>query len=315
MKYSDKPMFSILIPLNQSEDQLAFSIDSVLSQSYRNFELLLLDRQNKASERCDLLKVLDRTTEQGIVLRVVGVEDGLKGGAAKNRGIQQAKGDLIAFLKPGDRWEPHYLEEVVMLRDAFTEAEAYATSYQWHVDGEHFIDPKIHLTSCAARPSLLNEYFDSAVKGGQPFVLSSFVGSKQLFEKVGLFNVTEEAGHEHDLFCRAALYSAIAYSPSVLSFAKNDHEDTLSLSFVANEWSAFVSRVKSYAARETEVARRRSVSRYAGAFMLELASLSVTKRRADVAKFFLADECCKQLLLRYIWCRFRCWIGSRGGVN
>ena len=75
MKYSDKPMFSILIPLNQSEDQLAFSIDSVLSQSYRNFELLLLNRQCKASEPCDLLKALDRTTAQGILVRVVGVEE------------------------------------------------------------------------------------------------------------------------------------------------------------------------------------------------------------------------------------------------
>ncbi len=183
MKYSDKPMFSILIPLNQSEDQLAFSIDSVLSQSYRNFELLLLDRQCSASEPCDLLMALDRTTAQGILVRVVGVEDGLKGGAAKNRGIQRANGELIAFLKPGDRWEPHYLEEVVMLRDAFPKAEAYATSYQWHVDGEHFIDPKIHLTSCAARPSLLNEYFDSAVTGEQPFVLSRFVGHYFIYFK------------------------------------------------------------------------------------------------------------------------------------
>lgn len=311
MKYSEKPMFSIVVSLNGREQELALSINSITSQTYRNFELVLVDREDKTSKRCDLLKLLDQMSELGVMVRVVGVEASAKSGAVKNKGLQQANGQLIAFLNPGDHWEPHYLEEVAMLRDTFPQAEAFATSYQWHVNGEHFIDPKIRLASSAPGPCLLTEYFDSVVKGGQPFVLSSFVGSKKLFEKVGLFNANEEAGHEHDLFCRAALYSAIAYSPSVLSFARKDEEESPVAAFVVKEWGAFVARLKNYAARETETRRRISVLRYAGAHLLDLASMSVRRRRADIAQHFLDDECCKHLHLRYLWWRFRCWLGSR----
>ncbi|KZZ09980.1 hypothetical protein A3750_21160, partial [Oleiphilus sp. HI0079] len=283
MQYSDKPLFSIIVALNKREDELMFSLDSVVSQTYRNVELLLIDQQDETSDHVDVPSLLDRMSAKGMDARIVDAQRGLKAGEIKNMGLQQAKGQLITFLKPGDRWEPHYLEEVLLLTKAFPEAEAFATAYQWHVDSEDFIDPKIHLSACATGPGLLNEFFDCATKGGQPFVLSSFVACKKLFDRVGLFNTEEEAGHEHDLFCRAALYSAIAYSPSVLAFAKNDHADAISHSFVASEWSAFVSRVKSYAASETEAKRKLSVSRYVGAYLLELASLSMTKQRTDLA--------------------------------
>ena len=98
----------------------------------------------------------------------------------------------------------------------------------------------------------------------------------------------------------------------MLSFALKDEEDSPVAAFVVKEWSAFVDRLKNYADRETETRRKVSVLRYAGAHLLDLASMNVRRKRADIAQHFLSDECCKHLHLRYLWWRFRCWLGNRG---
>lgn len=99
---------SIIIPVYNAEKWLAMTIDSVLSQSYNNYELILID---------------DGSTDESsnICLEYVKIYPNIKylsksnGGvsSARNAGLDLAEGDLIAFLDSDDWLAPEFLETLV----------------------------------------------------------------------------------------------------------------------------------------------------------------------------------------------------------
>jgi glycosyltransferase involved in cell wall biosynthesis len=97
---------SIIIPTYAAEKYIAATIQSVLEQTYKNFELLLVDdgSPDKSIEICEEL-----TDPRIRIIRQVnrGVA------AARNNGIRHAQGEYIAFLDADDLWLPEKLEKHV----------------------------------------------------------------------------------------------------------------------------------------------------------------------------------------------------------
>lgn len=99
--------FSIVIPIYNKLSHLERSINSVLSQSYKYFELILIDDSStdgsfeKANGFCDeRIKLIKRS------------EPGPGGYAARNLGIQVAQHEWICFLDADDEWKPNHLENI-----------------------------------------------------------------------------------------------------------------------------------------------------------------------------------------------------------
>lgn len=110
------PTISVIVPVYKAEDYLANCIDSILSQDFQDFELLLIDdgSPDQSGALCDRYAVLDRR------VRVFHKENGGVS-SARNLGIQEARGQYIAFADSDDWMEP---DELATLYRMLTEAGA-----------------------------------------------------------------------------------------------------------------------------------------------------------------------------------------------
>ncbi len=100
-------LVSIIVPTFNSEKYLKNCIESILSQSYKNFEVIFVDNSSK-DKTVQIVKDYIKQNKN-FVLKIVNNEFNIAN--SRNIGIQNAKGDLIAFLDSDDYWYPKKLEK------------------------------------------------------------------------------------------------------------------------------------------------------------------------------------------------------------
>ena len=105
------PRVSVVIPLYQTEVYIASALRSVLAQTFRDFEVLVVDDGSR-----DRGPDIARGTGDARVRVVVQENRGLAG--ARNTGIREARGAIVALLDADDLWEPEKLARHVAHLDA-----------------------------------------------------------------------------------------------------------------------------------------------------------------------------------------------------
>ena len=100
--------FSIIVPVYNVEQYLENCINSVLNQSYRNFQLILVDDGSKDSSG----EICDRFAQKDSRVKVMHKQNaGVSG--ARNTGIEIATGQFICFIDSDDWIESDYLQKIV----------------------------------------------------------------------------------------------------------------------------------------------------------------------------------------------------------
>lgn len=117
-------MFSVIIPVHNKFPHLDRSVASVLNQTYKDFELILID---DASSDGSESKIYDYKDSRIKCFR----RDipGPGGYAARNLGIERASYDWIAFLDADDEWHKDYLLERITLLKSFTNVDLISSKY------------------------------------------------------------------------------------------------------------------------------------------------------------------------------------------
>lgn len=96
-------LISAVIPTRDRPELLLRATRSALAQTYKNLEVVVVIDGWSAATSKALESIVDKR------LRVVTLNQSVGGGAARNEGVQHAKGDWIAFLDDDDEWLPEKL--------------------------------------------------------------------------------------------------------------------------------------------------------------------------------------------------------------
>lgn len=128
---NDKPLVSVIIIFLNAEKFLQEAIDSVFSQTYSNWELLLVDDGSTDASTRIAREVAERFPGKVQYLEHAGHRNrGMS--ASRNWGIAHARGKYVAFLDADDVWLPQKLEEQVAILEAHPEvAMVYGPSEFW----------------------------------------------------------------------------------------------------------------------------------------------------------------------------------------
>jgi GT2 family glycosyltransferase len=141
------PLVSIIMPMLNRAAVVAASVHSVLEQSYRNFELIVIDdgsRDHSAnvirSFADPRIRLLENAQRMGVCF-------------ARNRGLAEARGELVAYLDSDNTWRPDYLKAMAGAFQTLPDAGA-AYSGQYLYRGDHH--QPFAMRFAAFNPSLLH---------------------------------------------------------------------------------------------------------------------------------------------------------------
>ena len=102
-------LFSIVIPTYNHAEFLKIALTSVVNQSYKNWEAIVVDN-NSTDDSIEIINSFNDKRIKNISIHNNGVI-----AASRNKGMREAKGDWIAFLDSDDKWYPNKLHDVYQI--------------------------------------------------------------------------------------------------------------------------------------------------------------------------------------------------------
>ena len=118
-----KKLVSVVMPVYNASKYLEEAVESVLKQTYENFELIMIDDCSKDNS----LEIARRYEAQDPRVRVIAGETNQGVARVRNRGILEAKGDYIALLDSDDVWVDTKLERQLRLLESEGAEIAYCS--------------------------------------------------------------------------------------------------------------------------------------------------------------------------------------------
>lgn len=191
---SSKTKVSVVIPTYNRENTIIRAVNSVLNQTFEDFELLIID-DGSTDQTKDMITEIEDT-------RVKYIKLPLNRGAsfARNSGIRAAKGEYIAFQDSDDEWLPNKLELQVKAMEAESNEVGliYTKFYYDREDGRFEWPPEIapeYMKSGNVFPYMLK--YNPV--GGPTMMIR-----KECFQRVGLFNTELRSMEDYELALRIA---------------------------------------------------------------------------------------------------------------
>jgi teichuronic acid biosynthesis glycosyltransferase TuaG len=204
-------LVSIIMPAYNAEKYIAASIESVLAQTYSDWELIVVDDGSTDSTATVVQEFATRDPR----VRYIFQENG-RLGKARNTGISNSTGRLIAFLDSDDLWLPTKLE--VQTR-AMAENNADVVYSKSYVFCDENIDDETQTLPSSAGKFSGPDFFDSLIRYPQIPVLTVLF-KRSALDRVGLFE-EGKAYHgceDYDLWLRLARAGLVFYGmPDVLA--------------------------------------------------------------------------------------------------
>lgn len=190
-----EPLVSVIMPTYNHEIFIGKAIESVLNQTYQNFELIIIDNFSNdntegivASYKDDRVKYI-KFRNYGIIA------------ASRNHGIKHAKGEYIAFLDSDDMWLTEKLEKGIKVLESSNDTGMVYTRFRTIEDDT--ISERIFPKKRTYKDGYI---FESLY--ARPFIAcSSVIVKRAAFNNVGLFNVDINmvAIEDTDLWLKIAL--------------------------------------------------------------------------------------------------------------
>ena len=215
-----KIQISIVIPLYNKQNSIAATLQSVLAQTYTDYEVIVVDDGSTDDSFAVAKQVIgERLEVRGKVIQKA------NGGvcSARNKGIQEAKYDYIALLDGDDQWDEHYLEEQVKLIQDFPEAKLWGINFAELSNGQ--LIRKLPTGLPEGYRGYVENYFQMPGRISDLFCSSSVVIRKEVFDAVGYFDERIKYAEDSDMWFRIIANYPVAFYDRYMAFYLYDAEN------------------------------------------------------------------------------------------
>lgn len=170
----EQPLVSVIMPVYNGSKTLQRAIDSVLNQTYKNLELVIID-DGSIDNSAEIIKAIDDQ-------RIRFIQQQNQGAAAsRNNGFKQSTGEFITFLDTDDLWLPQKMEtELQTLSDNNArKAFVYSGYSAFNEDKRLFNLPKLHTVS--------GNIFEAMLWNEGMIIPGNLMVHREIFEDIGGF--------------------------------------------------------------------------------------------------------------------------------
>mgnify|MGYP001500001812 FL=1 len=225
-KNENKYKISVVIPTLNRINTLQRALDSVINQTYKPAEIIVVDNGSSDGTLKFLREQYPKITT--LTENKVGVS------SARNKGIKKSINQWIALLDSDDAWHPRKLEvQTSMLDSALKEYSLIHTDEVWFRNNKHINQMKKHkkqggyifercLSLCCISPS-------------------SVLFKKNILDKVGLFDESLPVCEDYDMWLKICSSEEVLFAQDKLTYKYGGHKDQLSKSY----WGMDRFRIKS----------------------------------------------------------------------
>lgn len=219
-------LISVIIPLYNKAPYIRKALESVLAQTYTDYELIIVDdgstdgsftiakqfiderlkvkgKENSGAETngCKLSPInykLIRQANSGV-------------SAARNAGVAQAHAKYIAFLDADDWWKPTYLERMAQLISEYPDAGLYACNYVYYKPGK----THVALNIPTGYINYAKTYYES---NAMPVWTGAAIIPRKVYDNVGGFRENLWMAEDFDLWIRIALSNKVVFLNEPLAY-------------------------------------------------------------------------------------------------
>lgn len=246
--------FSVIIPLYNKAPYIRKALESVLAQTYTDYELIIVD-DGSTDGSAEIAEAFLHEAIRQKGYKAKGKEKGVADihastpytlhftptdasrltassphrllrqqnagvSSARNAGVAQAHAEYIAFLDADDWWEPTYLERMAQLITDYPAAGLYACNYVYYKPGKTHVALNIP-TGYINYPKA---YYESTA---MPVWTGAAMMPRKVFEEMGGFPLGIKLGEDFLLWSKIALRYPVAFLNEPLAYYNNDVPATL----------------------------------------------------------------------------------------
>ncbi|MBA6152774.1 glycosyltransferase family 2 protein [Gelidibacter maritimus] len=196
------PFFSVLISLYNKEGFIKTTIESVLSQTFQDFEIIVVNDGSTDASETMVNSILDH--------RIKYFKQDNKGASAgRNAAISKASGQYLALLDADDIWQENYLETINQLITFHPEQAVFATAVTIETSNG-LVRSMYSINNIKDKEIYIVDYFKSSYIN-TVLTSSSTVVHQNVFDKIGTYDTSLKSGQDTDLWIRIGLQYKVVF--------------------------------------------------------------------------------------------------------
>lgn len=207
------PKISVVIPTYNAAQYVGEAIESVLNQTFKDYEIVVVDDGSTDNTEELLQKYVDR-------IRYIKQKNGGEG-AARNRGIREAHGEWVAFLDADDLWLPHKLKVQMEFVEQHPDVDFI------YGDTSVFDSNRVLSKSVFSERQPHEGRIIKNLLRENCVPILSVIARKKCFEKSGLFKEGMKYCTDYEMWLRFAKYFKFGYVNEVVASCRK-HEKGVS---------------------------------------------------------------------------------------
>ena len=207
---AENPLVSIIIPLYNKADQIAHTLECAHSQSFQDWEAIVVDDGSTDGSAEEVRKFADPRIRM-VLQKNAGVS------AARNRGVAEARGEYVAFLDADDEWKPEYLTAMMELARQYPECAVLGSNYEFRNPDGEVSQTILNRLPFKGKCGVLTNYFEVASCSHPPLWTSAVIVRTIAIREIGGFPTGIRSGEDLLTWVRLVLRNKVAYSMQPLA--------------------------------------------------------------------------------------------------